>query len=68
MKRCKSPEVGLCSVPKVPPGIVATCEDHYPGGVCKAKCKDSGSDVIVAVSLSRSRKSKFTLLECKENM
>ena len=51
MKRCKSPLVGLCSVPKVPPGIVATCEDHYPGGICKAKCKEIGSDVIVAVSL-----------------
>ncbi|XP_044175227.1 pappalysin-1-like [Acropora millepora] len=48
MKRCKSPLVGLCSVPKVPPGIVATCEDHYPGGICKAKCKEIGSDVIVA--------------------
>lgn len=48
MKRCKSPSAGVCSAPKAPTGVLLTCEDHYPGGICKAKCKDFGFDVVVA--------------------
>lgn len=55
MKRCKSPAAGVCSAPITPAGVVLTCEDHYPGGICKAKCKHPGLDVVEAVSFSLSR-------------
>lgn len=51
MKRCKSPSAGLCAKPVVKePGVILTCEDHYPGGICKAKCKNGAYDVVEAVS------------------
>ena len=50
MKRCMSPAAGLCSAPEPPAGLVITCEDHYPGGICKAKCKYPGFDVVESVS------------------
>ena len=52
MKRCKSPEAGLCSKPVAPAGVILTCEDHFPGGTCKAKCKNAGFDVVEAVSVN----------------
>lgn len=48
MKRCKSPTAGLCPVPIPPHGVILTCEDHYLGGICKVRCKNSFYDVVEA--------------------
>ena len=49
MRRCKSRLAGVCPVPVPPPGVIITCEDHFPGGICKVQCKDSFHDVVEEV-------------------
>ena len=49
MRRCKSRLAGACPVPVPPLGVIITCEDHFPGGICKVQCKDSFHDVVEEV-------------------
>lgn len=49
MRRCKSRLAGACPVPVPPSGVIITCEDHFPGGICKVQCKDSFHDVVEEV-------------------